>query len=179
MKVERIAALVVAVFSLLVCVADFAVPLVMALGLDKASIFLWDVLSSLCHQHFDRSLTLLGRQMGLCARCSAIFLFSFLAGAVISLKPGLVDRKLPAYMFALAGFIILVAEKSLAFAFQIDFHAAIRMPIGALYGAGVAVLFVRIAGDLISVLTRRKKTNHNGIRKKGHGSNQSNTSKCF
>ncbi|MFH1437771.1 MAG: DUF2085 domain-containing protein [Pseudomonadota bacterium] len=156
MKVERIAALVVAVFSLLVCIADFVVPLFMALGLEGASSFFRDVLSLLCHQHFDRSLTLLGWQMGLCSRCSAIFLSSFLAGAVVALKPGLVDRKLPAYMFALAGFIVLVAEKSLTFALQIDFHTALRMLVGALYGAGVAVLFVRVAGDLTSLLLKRR-----------------------
>ncbi len=129
----------------------------MALGLDKASTILWDILSPLCHQHFDRSLTLLGWQMGLCARCSAIFIFSFLAGAVIALKPGLADRKLPAYMFAFAGFIVLIAEKSLTLALQIDFHTSIRMLVGALYGAGVAVLFVRVAGDLVAWLTKRRK----------------------
>jgi len=116
-------------------------------GRSDASIFLWKALGPLCHQKYDRSLFILGWQMGLCARCSSMFLLSMLAGIFLTVKPDLVIKRRTMYLIALALMVPMLFEIILTLAFQIDFKVNIRIFTGGLHGAGAAVIFIQLVHD--------------------------------
>lgn len=144
---KRTAALLIALCGLLVSLANIAVPLLMAAGAKQPAVLLWKILGPLCHQKFERSLIVLGWQMGLCARCSAIFSFAFLTALLLGLRPRLLDRRAVAYGLAVALIAPMLVEVTISLVFRTDSAVTGRMVTGALYGSGAVILATQLAGD--------------------------------
>jgi uncharacterized membrane protein len=148
LKTARTVALLAALFSLVASAANFAVPALMRAGQSEAGIFLWTVLSPLCHQKSERSLFMLGWQMGMCARCTTMFLASMVPGLVLFVRPELVMKRIALYPAALGLMAPMIIEILFTLVFQTDFDVKVRMVMGALYGAGAALFTIVLAHDL-------------------------------
>jgi len=148
LKTARTVAFFAVLFSLAAGAASFAVPALMRAGRSEAGISLWTILAPLCHQKSERSLFMLGWQMGMCARCTAMFMASMVPGLVLFIRPGLVLRRIVLYPAALGLMAPMMAEILLGLAFQTDFDIKVRMATGALYGAGAVVFTIVLAHDL-------------------------------
>lgn len=146
-KLVRTLAVITAVSSLLILLAAFLVPLLMRLGHDGTGLVLWKMLGPLCHQKHDRSLFILGWQMGLCARCTALFFLTFGSGLMIGLRPGLLLRRRPMYALSAAAMLPMLAEVGIALALDTDYPVYIRMITGALYGGGSTVFTLMLVHD--------------------------------
>jgi uncharacterized membrane protein len=156
-KLVRALAVITAVSSLLILLAAFLVPLLMRLGHGGAGLVLWKALGPLCHQKHDRSLYILGWQMGLCARCTALFLFTLAAGLMISIRPQLLLRRRPMYALSAAAMLPMLAEVGIALALDTDFDVHIRMITGALYGGGSTVFTLMLIHDAGCWLEKRHR----------------------
>jgi uncharacterized membrane protein len=158
LKTARTVALFAALFSLAASAANFAVPALMQAGRSETGIFLWTILAPLCHQKSERSLFLFGWQMGMCARCTAMFMAALVPGLVLFIRPGLVLRRIVIYPAALGLMAPMMAEILFSIVFQSDFDIKVRMITGALYGAGAALFMIVLAQDLKNLLAKRLQT---------------------
>lgn len=160
MSLSRIMALAVAISCFLICAAGFAVPFLMHAGREEVSLLLWNSLAPLCHQNQDRSLYIFGWQMGLCARCTAIFLFASVAALLRIIKPNLGLGRRALYLLALGCMAPMLVEVIFTLVFQIDFDIKIRILTGSLHGGGAAILVIQLAGDVWSYF--KKTLKHTG-----------------
>ncbi len=158
LKTVRTVAILAALFSLAASAANVAVPALMQAGRSEAGIFLWTVLSPLCHQKGERSLFLLGWQMGMCARCTTMFLAAVVPGLVLAVRPGLALRRLVLYPASVGLMAPMMAEILFALVFQTDFDIKVRMITGALYGAGAALFTIVLAQDLKNLVAKALQT---------------------
>jgi uncharacterized membrane protein len=133
----------------------------MRAGQSEAGVFLWTVLSPLCHQKSERSLFLFGWQMGMCARCTAMFMASAVPGLVLFVRPRLTLRRMAVYPAALALMAPMITEILFTLVFRTDFGVIVRMVTGALYGAGAALFTIVLAHDLKSFFSGLWQNNKN------------------
>lgn len=158
LKTVRTVALLAALFSLAASAANVAVPALMQAGRGEAGILLWTVLSPLCHQKSERSLFLFGWQMGICARCTAMFLAAVVPGLVLAVRPGLALRRIVLYPVSVGLMAPMMAEILFTLVFQTDFDIKVRMVTGALYGAGAALFAIALAHDLKNFIAKGLQT---------------------
>jgi uncharacterized membrane protein len=169
-RIVRAIAAITAVSSLLILMAAFLVPLLMHLGYGGAGLVLWKALGPLCHQKHERSLYILGWQMGLCARCTALFLLTLAAGLMISLRPRLLLRRRPMYALSAAAMLPMLAEVGIALALDTDYPVYMRMITGAMYGGGSTVFTLMLVHDAGCWLEKHIGKGKNGKRGGPHES---------
>jgi uncharacterized membrane protein len=100
--------------SFIWCLLILAAPIFWKLGgmLSKVSFFIYYFFSSTCHQLEDRSFHIFGQKLGVCSRCTSIYL-GFLIGTIIYPFYRRIDnKKLPSLWFLMIAAFLLLIDSS-------------------------------------------------------------------
>jgi len=121
-------------------------PLLFKIHIYKSSETIYHLLSGICHQAYSRSFWVAGVPIGICARCSGIYIGLFLSsfGSLFNYK---CQYK---YTFGLLLIIPLAIEKTAFSSFSIS--NTIRFIVGILVGFGGGIVFYSLIKKLIFAL---------------------------
>lgn len=103
------------------CLLIFATPILWNAGglLSKASSFIYYAFSTTCHQLDSRSFHIFGVKLGVCSRCTSIYIAFLIGSIVYPLFKRIDSTKLPSLWFLLIATGLLFADSAMEiFKFQ-------------------------------------------------------------
>lgn len=132
-------------------------------GFSKLSMFFYYFFSPVCHQLDDRSFHLFGYKLGVCSRCTSIYLGFLIAVIFYPIKVKLSNTELPSIRFLLIPVILIAADAFFDF-FGLFANSFITRSItGAIAGFMLPFFlipgFVKLVNDIAnSFLSKKTKS---------------------
>lgn len=147
------------------CLLIFAAPALWDLGgvFSKVSLLTYQLFSTTCHQLDDRSFHIFGFRLGVCSRCTSIYIGFLLATVVYPFFHRVDSKKLPAIWYLLVAAALLLIDSSLEiFHFQNNTFLS-RSVTGFILGFVLPFYlipgFVNFVQEVVSILKSDKKNN--------------------
>jgi len=137
------------------CIGIFAAPLLKHAGWTQGADMLYSFFSHVCHQDDARSFHIEGEKIGVCIRCSGIYL-GFLSGLIAMPLLRILNRKnFPAIGFFLVAVIPLTIDVVLSVAGIHTGTPLTRLITGVLFGISMAWFVIPIFIEAYSQLYTR------------------------
>jgi len=134
-------------------------PLFMHLGFKTAARINYISYNPFCHQLESRSLHLLGYKLGVCARCTGVYL-GFLLGAVgYPLFRRLDSQKMPSKWFLIAGILPLALDGTTQLVGLRESTNMLRLVTGLLFGSVISPYLVVVIARIFHRLDEREDIN--------------------
>lgn len=118
---------------------------------------IYDSLHRICHQRADRSFSLFGHKLGVCARCFGIHTGIFLATLLYPFIRSLEARETPSKHLLIASMIPMAIDGGTQLIGLRESFNELRFATGFLFGFTLGFYLVPVFNELLSILLKKFK----------------------